>query len=363
MDKVAAASQTSTPSDCLRTLVLKQTEVLEEMKKANETLEGLHRTAKRAETRQSLTSGEGTDTWRLTNACGRGHAATWSNHHRGCALELLYNSGVPESLGYPYIYHGKDTRRSHYLAAVFWRTYCERSGEVYDVHAEHGQNSRELLKLLPAYREELTQAARRKDIELGTELADKLPRGPYLKRIQLVLGDVPEGLLSLYEYLLPVGENLQSYEIPVEHHQFVTQSAQTLPKKVAEYFTWAENSSLVKVEGNPRVAHTEAIVAWCVCVSRVSKGAQGLLEAAHSAKIDQIDEEAETQKYNAEAAILQSLLEREFPAYHKVLADWETLTAKIASEGAEGPTGESPCSSDGERKRKYQKLQPTENDN
>ena len=359
MDQAAAASETGTPESAtaqqLERLIQKQIQVLEEQKKANETLEGVLRTLKCAERRQTLSSGDGLDASRWTSAWVRGQAAHWSKNHQDCTLEAIYNSGGAEDLQHSSLYHSSDARRSQYIACIYWRTFVERSGEVYDVHAEHDKNSHELLKLHPAFRYELSQAAWRKDVEMGPEVASNLPGGTYLKRIETALGEIPQGLVLLQDYLVPVARNLKPLEtaLPLE----AGPRMDDLPDRVRDYLTWAENTGMCEVEGrHPRVAHTEAIVARCVCMSRVAWGKIALSEQASFDKMAQIDEEAETKKCNYEAQMLQSLLRRKFPKYYNILAEWETLDAKRAAEAAEEATGEGPSSSDGEHKRKFQKT-------
>ena len=236
---MAAASEMGTPDSTklLERLVEQSREHLEETKKQRETIESLTQTAKCAEMRQCQSSGEGTDSSRLTSMYIRGHSATWSQHHRECTLELLYKSGCDDSVGYAKMFCGKDTRRSQLAGAIFWRTHVEPSGEFYDIYSEHDQNSDELFKLLPSYREELLEAAHRKDVELGPEVARLLPRGPYRKRIKEVLGEVPEGLLALYEYMLPVGRSLEVVAPSAgTEDAWPVEMLKMMPEKVHAYF-------------------------------------------------------------------------------------------------------------------------------
>ena len=117
-------------------LVEQQQQIIGPLTTQNKLQEKLLEKASIAEMRQCALAGEGTDASRMTRMWVTAQSATWSKAIKDTIIEMIYTDGNIKSIQYGGLFHDKDTRRGELLCVVFYKTYVEKCGRVYDAYTD-----------------------------------------------------------------------------------------------------------------------------------------------------------------------------------------------------------------------------------
>ena len=117
-------------------LVEQQQQIIGLLTTQNKLQEKLLEKASIAEMRQCALAGEGTDASRMTRMWVTAQSATWSKAIKDTIIEMIYTDGNIKSIQYGGLFHDKDTRRGELLCVVFYKTYVEKCGRVYDAYTD-----------------------------------------------------------------------------------------------------------------------------------------------------------------------------------------------------------------------------------
>ena len=298
-------------------------ELLELLNRGIGFLEYLCEKACCAEMRQCQTTGEATDASRMTSNYLRAQSALWSTHTKQVILETVVTKGNLASIQYQGIFSEKDKRRSELLAAIFYQSLCKSDEVLYNAFSEQDENCDKLFKLLPSFRNELTEEAVKKGLEGIYE---------YEKKFKDAIGEIPGELQAIYDVMLPINKQYEPI-LPSASAQRA-ESAETvnvLSEKAKEFFKWAKTSGL-STSDNESENKTVAIVKYCWNLAELHKRECALNVHKYLTKRAEISKETNGKKRDHDEKLLEGFLSCKFPKHAAINHDYAELKAKAGAE-------------------------------
>ena len=298
-------------------------ELLELLNRGIGFLEYLCEKACCAEMRQCQTTGEATDASRMTSNYLRAQSALWSTHTKQVILETVVTKGNLASIQYQGIFSEKDKRRSELLAAIFYQSLCKNDEVLYNAFSEQDESCDKLFKLLPSFRNELTEEAVKKGLEGIYE---------YEKKFKNAIGEIPGELQAIYDFILPVNKQFEPI-LPSASAQRA-ESAKTvnaLSKKAKDFFKWAKTSGL-STSDNESENKTVAIVKYCWNLAELHKREYALNVHKYLVKRAEIPKETNAKKRDLDEKLLEGFLSCKFPKHAKINHDYAELKAEAAAK-------------------------------
>ena len=251
-----------------------------------------------AEMRQCQLSGEGTDASRMTALYLTGESALWTAQTKHTIVEMLYKGGNVRAIEYQGLFQAKDERRIQWLVSIFYETFVKDSGEFFDMQ---GQEHNKFAGLLPAFRVEMLEKARRTDSEMGIEQIGNLPFGSYEERVVEALGELPTVVQHLTDLVLPVNKQfepvLTARSEPSEATNIDPEAVlELLPRKVTKWIEWCTDSMDFHNQGI-REKTTRSIVYWYFHMIELNKIHKQIKRKEHLETKAKWNESGEKVKY------------------------------------------------------------------
>ena len=279
------------------------------------------------EMRQCQANAEKTDASRMTSSYFKAENALWSSSAKASTLEMIYKSGDLSSIGYQGIFSDKDERRIELATALFYKTYVLGETHLYNIFADDGEPPEPLFKLMPSFRREMLQLAKDKDSELSTRAGEHQGQlGPYYKRIQGALDEIPADLQYLHEMVLSVNKQFEPItkisrdDAPSAHNVY-----QLIPEKAQSFIDWHKRNGTCSSTEDKKLEVTECIVKWCWEIKKLTNKAAKLRTWEYNAKRAKYDETAEYANTAREEAFLEVHIQQSFPNLREVYDDYDQM--------------------------------------